>query len=149
MWFANLAFVTTTFYSHSTQWREKGSLQAESTAAPSLLTTLHYGSPRTDTKENPHSSFTGQTGSSRGCLTRICKRSFLLSNLDYTIRLGRGEWQGSALQSFPKSPKYWRHNCNHLLLELPAQQQLSPAHGSRVNSLRWFEELGKQTRLNI
>lgn len=47
--------------------------------------------PHTDTKENPHSSFIGQTGSSRVWLTRICKRSHLLSNLDYTICLGRGE----------------------------------------------------------
>lgn len=136
------------FYSLSTQQREEGLLQAESIAASSLLTTLHYHSPLTDTKQNPHSSFIGQIGSSTGWLTRICKRSFLLSNPDYTICLGRGEWQGSALQSFPKSPNYWRHNCNYLLLGLPAQQQLSPSHGSQVNSLWWFKELGKQTRLS-
>lgn len=54
------------FYSLSTQWREKCLLQAESIAASSLLTTLHYHSPLTDTKKNPHRSFTGQTGSSTG-----------------------------------------------------------------------------------
>lgn len=130
LWFANLAFITTTFYSLSTRWREKSLLQAESIAASSLLTTLHYHSPLTDTKQNPHSSFISQIGSSRGWLTRVCKRSFLLSNLDYKVCLRRGEWQDSALQSFPKSQKHWRHNCNYLLLELPAQQQLSPSHGS-------------------
>lgn len=38
-----------------------------------------------------------QTGSSTSWLTGTCKRSFLLSNLDYAICLGRRKWQGSAL----------------------------------------------------
>lgn len=121
LWFANLAFITT-FYSLSTQWREKGLLQAESIAASSLLTTLHYHPPLTDTKQNPHSSFIGQIGSSRGWLTRICKISFLLSNLDYIICLGRGEWQQFSPPVISQEPKILEAQ-----LQLPAARAASSA----------------------